>query len=79
MTDDDALEILKADIRKLFPPGPVRERWLAWADRIQRATSGGGRLCGTRRVRLVGKAAPSGSVGPHYSARPVETSPHGGA
>jgi hypothetical protein len=29
-TDFDALELLRADICKLFPPGPVRERWLAW-------------------------------------------------
>jgi hypothetical protein len=26
----DALELLRSDICKLFPPGPVRERWLAW-------------------------------------------------
>src|SRR6516162_372527 len=29
-TDFDALELLRSDICKLFPPGPVRERWLAW-------------------------------------------------
>jgi hypothetical protein len=28
--DFDALELLRSDICKLFPPGPVRERWLAW-------------------------------------------------
>ena len=29
-TEFDALELLRSDICKLFPPGPVRERWLAW-------------------------------------------------
>jgi hypothetical protein len=31
MDDDDrkALATLRADICKLWPPGPVRERWLA--------------------------------------------------
>jgi len=27
----EALALLRASIRKLWPPGPVRERWLAWA------------------------------------------------
>jgi hypothetical protein len=35
MRDHEALEILRADIRKLFPPGPARERWLAWSARTQ--------------------------------------------
>ena len=30
----EALEILRADICRLFPPGPVRERWLAWAELV---------------------------------------------
>jgi hypothetical protein len=30
----EALAILRADICKLFPPGPVRERWLAWAELV---------------------------------------------
>jgi hypothetical protein len=34
MTDLEALEILRADIRKLFPPGPVREGWLAWSAHV---------------------------------------------
>ena len=31
------------------------------------------------RFRLAEGAASSGSVGPHYSARPIDASPHGGA
>jgi len=35
MEDDlEALAILRADICKLFPAGPARERWLAWAERL---------------------------------------------
>jgi hypothetical protein len=36
MTDAKAFAVLRADIRKLFPRGAVRDRWLQWADRIQR-------------------------------------------
>jgi hypothetical protein len=32
---DDGVEILKGAICKLFPQGPKRSRWLAWAERIQ--------------------------------------------
>ena len=55
MTDGDleALAILRADICKLFPPGPVRERWLAWAElvaapdqRLQSETISPGRRAG---------------------------------
>ena len=35
MTDAEALNALHNAIRMLFPAGPARERWLAWADRIQ--------------------------------------------
>jgi hypothetical protein len=35
MDDDlEALALLRADICKLWPPGQVRERWLAWAKTI---------------------------------------------
>src|ERR1700686_2102730 len=35
MDDDlEALALLRADICKLFLPGPVRERWLAWAELV---------------------------------------------
>jgi hypothetical protein len=34
MTDLEALELLRSDIRKLFPLGPVRDRWLAWAAQL---------------------------------------------
>jgi hypothetical protein len=41
MTDDlEALELLRADIRRLFPPGPVRDRWLAWASGLLEPESG---------------------------------------
>jgi hypothetical protein len=33
-TDLEALKLLRSDIRKLFPPGPVRDRWLARADEL---------------------------------------------
>jgi hypothetical protein len=36
MKDAKAFEVLRADIRKLFPPKAVRDRWLRWAERIQR-------------------------------------------
>jgi hypothetical protein len=35
MADAEALESLRNAIRMLFPAGPAREHWLAWADRIQ--------------------------------------------
>jgi hypothetical protein len=35
----EALAILRADICKLWPPGPVRERWLAWAELVVAADS----------------------------------------
>jgi hypothetical protein len=38
MTDTEALEV-RSTIRTLFPAGPARERWLAWADRIQHEES----------------------------------------
>lgn len=34
MTDAEALESLRHTICALFPPGPVRERWLEWAERV---------------------------------------------
>jgi hypothetical protein len=42
MTDAETLESLRNAIRALFLAGPVRERWLAWIDRIQDEES-----CGT--------------------------------
>ena len=30
--DLEALAVLRANICTLWPPGPVRDRWLAWAD-----------------------------------------------
>jgi hypothetical protein len=30
MTDQDALEQLRADIFEVFPPGPQRDVWLEW-------------------------------------------------
>lgn len=41
MTDAEALEALRRTIRALFPARPARERWLAWADRIQDEESTG--------------------------------------
>jgi hypothetical protein len=35
MPDDaEALESLRRTICVLFPPGPVRERWLRWAEQL---------------------------------------------
>jgi hypothetical protein len=50
MTDDDleALALLRADICKLWPPGPVRERWLAWAELV--AACVGQAVHGSRRL-----------------------------
>src|ERR1700680_4344274 len=35
MADAEALEAVRSAIRALFPVGQARERWLAWAERIQ--------------------------------------------
>ena len=34
-----ALALLCSDIRKLFPPGPKRERWRAWARQLERGSA----------------------------------------
>jgi len=41
MTDQDALEQMRADIFEVFPPGPQRDVWLKWlaqltADAVER-------------------------------------------
>jgi hypothetical protein len=34
-TDLDAIEVLRATVLNLFPPGPKREWWLRWVEVVR--------------------------------------------
>jgi hypothetical protein len=60
MIDLEALELLRSDIRKLFPPGPLQEKWLAWAECVAAVDS-----LHTRVFLVCGRSERSmGAIGP---------------